>query len=179
MIPTDTVYGLAARADHTDAIDRIYRLKGRPSGKSLQLLVPDVTWIDRVGRPSENARVLAARFWPGPLTIVVPANEDSGPFGDTVGLRVPAHPLALEVLERAGAVAATSANRSGQQTPNNVASIRELFGDDVDVYIDGGTVDGVGSTVVDMTGAEPLVVREGAISRDDILHALGWRFEAG
>lgn len=174
VIPTDTVYGLAAKADNDEAVDRIYELKGRPRDKALQVLVPDVTWLDRLGHPSDEVRVLAECFWPGPLTIVMPTDADT-----TVGLRMPDHPLALEVLEGAGAVAATSANRSGEETPSDAASIRELFGDGVDVYVDGGTIEGVVSTVVDMTGPEPLVVREGALTADEITRALGGRFEAG
>jgi L-threonylcarbamoyladenylate synthase len=173
VIPTDTVYGLAAKADNAEAVERIYELKGRPREKALQLLVPDLTWLDRFGHPSAAARTLAERFWPGPLTIVVP-----GDAGDTVGLRMPDHPLALEVLKVAGAVAATSANRSGEQTPRDLGSIREVFADAVDVYLDGGVIDGTASTVVDMTGAEPLVLREGALTVDEITRALGGRFEA-
>lgn len=168
VIPTDTVYGLAAKAGHDVAVNRIYALKGRPREKALQLLVPDVSWLDRLGRPSEAVRVLAERFWPGPLTIVVPGHTD-----EAVGLRMPDHPLALDVLASAGAVAATSANRSGAETPRDAASIRELFGEGVDVYVDGGTIDGLASTVVDMTGAEPRVLREGAVTADEITRALG------
>jgi len=168
VIPTDTVYGLAAKADHDVAVDRIYALKGRPREKALQLLVPDVSWLDRLGRPSEAVRALAERFWPGPLTIVVPGHTD-----EAVGLRMPDNPLALDVLASAGAVAATSANRSGAETPRDAASIRELFGEGVDVYVDGGTIVGLASTVVDMTGAEPRVLREGAVTADEITRALG------
>lgn len=168
VIPTDTVYGLAAKADSDEAVDRIYELKGRPREKALQLLVPRAGWLDRLGHASDEARRLAEHFWPGPLTIVVP-----GIGGDPVGLRVPDHPLALEVLEGVGAVAATSANHSGEDTPSDAASIRALFGDGVDVYIDGGTIDGAASTVVDMTGAEPVVLRRGAVTTDEITSVLG------
>lgn len=168
VMPTDTVYGLAAKADLDEAVDRIYELKGRPRSKALQLLVPGVSWIDRVGRPSDGACILAERFWPGPLTIVVPTAA-----GDTVGVRMPAHPLALEVLRGVGALAATSANRSGEETIGDLAAIRALFRDGVDVYLNGGAIDGLASTVVDMTWAEPRVIREGAVSADEITRALG------
>ena len=173
MIPTDTVYGLAAGAEHAEAVERIYSLKDRPSDKSLQLLVPDGEWLERLGMPSADARLLARRYWPGPLTIVVPSASG------TIGLRVPANGLALKLLRRTGPLAATSANRSGEQTPSDVESIRELFGDTVDVYVDGGVIDGVASTVVDTTGPEIVVVREGAVSASEIMRALECGFEAG
>ena len=173
VIPTDTVYGLAARADDAAAIDRIYALKARSRDKELQLLIPDVGWLDRLSRPSAAARRLAERFWPGPLTIILSGLQEES----RVGLRVPAHAVALDLLGRVGAVAATSANRSGEPTPADVAAIRDLFGNAVDVYLDGGTIAGAASTVVDLTGAEPEIVREGNISAADIAHALEGRFE--
>lgn len=174
VVPTETVYGIAARADDAEAIDRIYALKTRPPEKALQLLVPNGSWIDRLARPSIQARELAGRFWPGPLTILVPGLGAQ----DVVGLRVPAHPVAQALLDRVGPLAATSANRSGDPTPSKIDAIRDLFGDGVDVYLDGGTIEGFASTVVDMSGDEPVIVREGAISAADVANALQSRFEA-
>jgi tRNA threonylcarbamoyl adenosine modification protein (Sua5/YciO/YrdC/YwlC family) len=166
VIPTDTVYGLAARFDDATAVRRIYELKGRPSDKALQVLVPDEGWLDHLGAPSASAHVLAQRFWPGPLTIVVASGSE------TIGLRVPANEVTLELLKRTGPLAATSANQSGRQTPGDIESIRTLFGDGVDCYVDGGRIDGTASTVVDTTRGGAEIVREGAISSVDIAAAL-------
>lgn len=168
VVPTDTVYGLAACADDADAIDRIYELKARPRDKELQLLIPDAGWLDRLARPSSAARRVAERFWPGPLTIIVPAVDGDAP----VGVRVPAHPIALDLLARVGAVAATSANRSGEPTPRDIGAIRELFGDGVDLYLDGGAITGAASTVVDLTGTDPEIIREGDVTRAAIERVL-------
>ncbi|MGH2689867.1 MAG: L-threonylcarbamoyladenylate synthase [Actinomycetota bacterium] len=168
VIPTDTVYGLAAPAGDADAARRIFALKGRDEGKPLQILIPDARSMSELARPSRSAVLLAERFWPGPLTLVVPAKA-----GGTVGLRVPGHPLALELLAATGPVSATSANRSGEPTPADIGSIRTHFGAAVDVYVDGGHVDGLPSTVVDVTGPGVVVLREGAVPRADIEGAAG------
>jgi tRNA threonylcarbamoyl adenosine modification protein (Sua5/YciO/YrdC/YwlC family) len=182
VIPTDTVYGLAARADRDDAVRRIAELKGRPDDKAFQVLIPAAVWIDRLGEPTGYAMLLAERFWPGPLTIVVRARPDApaAPVSEgTIGLRVPAHPLALEILDRSGPLAASSANRSGRPTPSRVEAIRRLFGGGVDVYVDDGEVVGDASTVIDATGPQALIVREGSISAADVDAAVGGRFEGG
>lgn len=181
VIPTDTVYGLVARMDRPDAIQRVFEIKGRSEEKALQILVPSDDWLVRLGRPSEVARKLARRYWPGPLTIVIEAGENvPAPLtqGGRIGMRSPAHPLAQEVIVRSGVLAATSANRSGETTPLDVASIRSLFGDNVDVYVDGGRIETRASTVVDVTETSAVVKREGAIPREEILRALEFGFEA-
>jgi L-threonylcarbamoyladenylate synthase len=182
VVPTDTVYGLAAGADRPEAVERIFELKVRPSEKAVQVLVPGEEWLERLGRPTAYARRLAHRYWPGPLTLIVNASSAAPTAvtsGGTIGLRVPAHPLALKILDRAGAIAATSANRTGEQTPDDISTIRALFGDDVDVYVDGGRIAGVASTVVDTTGPSPVVVREGVVPAEEILRAHERGFEAG
>lgn len=182
VLPTDTVYGLAADAASAEAVDRIFALKGRPSDKSLQLLVPAENWLERLGKPSEGARLLARRYWPGPLTIIVRASAQAPVqviSESTIGLRVPAHQLTAELLRRTGPLAATSANRSGEATPQDVESIRSIFGDGVDVYIDGGRIEGTASTVVDASGSEIVIVREGGVSAAEITRALEFGFEAG
>ncbi len=182
VIPTDTVYGLAARADRDAAVRRIAELKGRPLDKAVQMLIPDVTWLETLGQPTDAARILAGRFWPGPLTIVVKASPEAPavPVAEgTIGLRVPAHPLALEILRRSGPVAASSANLTGRPTPSDIAGVKRLFGDEVDVYVDGGEVAGDASTVVDMTRDRPVIVREGALSAAEIDEAAKGRFEHG
>jgi L-threonylcarbamoyladenylate synthase len=182
VIPTDTVYGLAARADLDHAVRRITELKGRPQGRPFQVLIPGSDWIDRLGEPTDDARLLAARFWPGPLTIVVRARSDAppAPVADgTIGLRHPAHAGALEILDRSGPLAASSANRTGEPTPSTIDEVRRSFGDGVDVYVDGGKVAGDASTVVDATGPRALILREGSISAAEIDDVTGSRFERG
>jgi tRNA threonylcarbamoyl adenosine modification protein (Sua5/YciO/YrdC/YwlC family) len=182
VLPTDTVYGLAARPDRPDAVERIFALKGRPRAKVLQVLVPSVDWFERLGRPSEQALALAHRYWPGPLTLIVPATSEA-PLtvaGDgNIGVRLPAHRLAGEVLVQTGPLAATSANLSGEQTPIDLDGVRDLFADGIDAYVDGGRIEGRASTVVDLTGSVPVVRREGVISADEIDRALKFGFEPG
>jgi tRNA threonylcarbamoyl adenosine modification protein (Sua5/YciO/YrdC/YwlC family) len=175
VLPTDTVYGLAARAEDPAAVRRIFDLKSRPRDKAVQVLVPDADWLDRLARPSEHARRLAAAFWPGPLTIVLPASRDAPPAAvsdGTIGLRVPDHPVSLDILSRVGPLVASSANRSGETTPAAVEAIRRLFGDGVAAYVDAGTIAGHASTVVDLSSGVPVIVREGAVSEGAIAQVL-------
>jgi L-threonylcarbamoyladenylate synthase len=174
-LPTETVYGLAVAAHNRDAVDRIYELKGRDWNRPLQVLLPKDERLNRWSGPNRAASVLAERFWPGPLTLVVRAWMGVPKFltrEGTVGLRVPRHPVALDLLEHAGPLAATSANRSGEQPLADVAHLEEAFGDAVAVYLDGGHIVGLASTVVDVTGTQPRVLREGAIPSDEITTAL-------
>lgn len=178
-IPTDTVYGLAASLHRRDALRRIYAIKGRSGDKALPILVAGPADVARFSPDiSDAVRVLADAFWPGALTIVVPANEDVPTEvtrgGDTVGLRMPDHPLALAVIRAAGgALAVTSANRSGGPEARTAEEVRERLGDRVAFVVDGGrSGDGPASTVVDATAAKFKVLRRGAISERDILRAL-------
>ncbi len=174
-MPTETVYGLAVAAHNRDAVDRIYELKGREWNRPLQVLLPKDERLNRWSGPNRSASVLAERFWPGPLTLVVRAWMGVPKFltrEGTVGLRVPRHPITLDLLERAGPLAATSANKSGEQPLSDVAGLKEAFGDAVAIYLDGGHIVGLASTVVDVTGAHPRVLREGAIPSDEITTAL-------
>jgi L-threonylcarbamoyladenylate synthase len=171
VLPTETVYGIAAKVDAQAAIDRIFELKGRDTEKVLQALVPDVTWLERLGEPSGAAVAIGRTFWPGPLTLVVRARSDTPSAvvkNGTVGVRVPDNSVTRAVLDRVGAVAASSANRSGEATPDTVDAIRAIFGDAVAVYVDGGSIDGSGSTVIDMTSDEPKLLREGPIAFDRV-----------
>jgi L-threonylcarbamoyladenylate synthase len=166
------VYGLATAPSN---VERLFELKRRPPDKHLQLLVPDGSWLGRVGAPGEAAIALAEAFWPGPLTLVVAAGPHAPPWvvvDGTIGVRVPAHRIALELLDRAGPLAASSANRSGQATPATAAEIRGLFGAEVDAYLEGGRIEGTGSTVVDLTGPELRILRAGAVAQDEVERAL-------
>ena len=183
VVPTETVYGIMGKPD-PDVVERIFDVKQRPAEKSMQLLVPGAEWLDRIAHPSSEARLLAAAFWPGPLTLVVWAREDAPSAvvaahdsGRTIGVRVPAHPVALELLARCGPLVASSANRSGEDTPPTVHGVRELFGASIDGYLDGGPAAGNGSTVVNVTTESVSVLREGPVSGDMLRSVLGSRFE--
>lgn len=179
MVPTETVYGLVARPTR-ELVAKIFELKRRPPEKSVQLLIPGIDHLERLGVPSRSAKTLADGFWPGPLTLVVEAREgapDALVEGGRIGLRVPGHPIALDVLARCGPLAASSANRSGEETPADIEGVREIFGSDVDGYVDGGHIVGVGSTVVDVSGERALILREGPISSADVNGLVWGRFE--
>lgn len=178
--PTETVYGLGANALDERAVQRIYEAKGRPIVNPIIVHVAD-TDAARELTPewTDAADALATAFWPGPLTLVVrkspaiPAIVTAG--GDTVGLRVPAHPVALALLREADIpVAAPSANLSNQVSPTSAAHVQRGLGDRVDLIIDGGdTHVGIESTVVDVTGAVPRVLRPGMLSRESIAEVVG------
>lgn len=178
-IPTDTVYGLAASFDHPDAIERLYEIKGRETTKAIPVLVDtderlfDLQRVDRAA-----SIVLAEAFWPGPLTLVVWASklvpEAVHRGSGTVGLRMPDHPIARAVIAGlGGALAVTSANRSGQPEAMTAEEVRSALGDLVDVVIDGGRAPGgMASTVVDLTRAEIRILRQGEITMDEIQRAI-------
>ncbi|MFD7159635.1 L-threonylcarbamoyladenylate synthase [Kribbella sp. NPDC059898] len=179
-IPTETVYGLAADAENPQAVGRIFTTKGRPPSHPLIVHLGSADqlddWADDV---PETARLLAERFWPGPLTLVlrrgrrVPLETTGGL--ETVAIRVPDHPVALELLIAfGGAVAAPSANRFGSVSPTTAEHVRLELGDDVDFVLDGGPCGvGVESTIVDVTGPAPTVLRPGGVTREDLEAALG------
>lgn len=179
-LPTETVYGLGADAENASAVARVFEVKGRPPSHPLIVHVGSAErlgdWVEDV---PDSARVLAARFWPGPLTLVlrrgprVPLETTGGL--ETVAVRVPDHPVALAVLTAfGGGVAAPSANRFGSVSPTTADHVRAELGDAVDFVLDGGPCGvGVESTIVDVTGGEPSVLRPGGVPREDIEAALG------
>lgn len=178
VIPTDTVYGLAARPDVSPATEKVFEAKRRPRDLTLPILVGSVAEAGAVARMDRRARALAGRFWPGPLTIVLPRGErakawDLGEERYTVGVRLPDHPTALSLLRITGPLAVTSANRSGRPTPPECDGVRVALGESVAVYLCAGRCEGAPSTVVDMTGPEPRVTRTGAVASGDILGELG------
>ena len=175
VFPTETVWGIGASITSPRGVARIYEIKGRPEDRALQVLVASAALIAEVARAGPEAIRLAERLMPGPLTIVLPARDgvpDLGGAG-TIGVRAPAHPVALALLAAAGPVAASSANRSGEPTPRTLDEVRAIFGDDVDAYVDGEAGGGIPSTVVDLTGAEPVVLRMGPIGADRLAEVLG------
>jgi L-threonylcarbamoyladenylate synthase len=178
--PTETVYGLGAHALDPEAVERIYRAKGRPSYNPLIVHVADADAARNLaGEWPEAAERLAARFWPGPLTLVVPkspAIPDAVSAGlATVALRVPAHPVAHALLRAAGIpVAAPSANRSTQVSPTTAEHVRRGLGDRVDLILDGGPCPvGIESTVLSLAGPVPTVLRPGTISIDELRAVIG------
>jgi L-threonylcarbamoyladenylate synthase len=176
VMPTDTVYGLAVMPGIAGGVEMLFQLKGRPEDKPIAILAGGLGALSGIGMLDERARQLAARFWPGPVTIVVPRapgfEADLGE-GRGVALRVPDCPPALDLLGFTGPLAVTSANHSGQTPATTVAEARSTFGAEVDVYIDGGNCSGAPSTVVSLLDPAPRVVREGPVSFDDITAALG------
>ena len=179
VIPTETVYGLGARAVDPHAIARVYAVKGRPADHPLIVHVPGVdalgVWAQDV---PDYARRLAGAFWPGPLTLVLPRGERAGLHvtggQQTVGIRVPDHPVTLAVLRLLDdGVAAPSANRFGRVSPTRVDHVLDELGDRLvagsDVVLDGGACRvGVESTIVDCTGAAPRILRPGGVSVSDV-----------
>jgi L-threonylcarbamoyladenylate synthase len=178
--PTETVYGLGADATSAVAVRRIFAAKGRPATNPLIAHVQDADVAQRYAREwPDSARTLADRFWPGPLTLVLPKNPaivDEATAGlDSVGLRVPNHPLALELLRAFnGPVAAPSANRSTRVSPTTAQHVREELADAVDLVLDGGPCAvGIESTVLDLTSRGPRILRPGGISREAIEALIG------
>lgn len=177
-MPTDTLYALCAAASDAKAVQRIFDVKGREGGRPLPLFVSDLAMAERLGVFDERSRKLAHRFWPGQLTLVVnkqPGFEsDALAGGSTVGLRVPDNDIALAVIEGVGdAVTGTSANLSGGPDPVSADEVRRQIGECVDLILDSGPAQvGVGSTIVDCTGSELRILRQGAVSSEAITRAL-------
>ncbi len=166
IIPTETVYGLAADARNPKAMQRIYTAKGRHSSKPIALFAPGVDAIETEGMATfnETAKRLAAAFWPGPLTLVLPT-----PNGNT-GFRIPNHPVPLKLLEAFGGfLAVTSANRSDEPETNSGQEAANALGNWVDLVLDAGILTGdIPSTVVKITSTGFLILRHGAISEEKI-----------
>ena len=180
--PTETFYGLGAIPGDTAAVDRVFNAKGRPEKMALPLIVGDEDSVSLCAREfPEGARRLAASFWPGPLTLVLPAANDLPPRllggGFSVGLRVSPHPVAAGLaLAVGGPIIATSANLSGQPAPSTAAEVDEFLGDDVTLILDGGPTQGVAaSTVLDLTTDPPRVIRSGAVPLAELERVLGSR----
>lgn len=169
--PTETVYGLGARADDDDAVERIYAAKGRPAENPTIVHASSADEaFELAAEPSDLVLALGAAFWPGPLTLVVPAelarvSAIARAGGETVGLRVPAHPVARALLERAGLpIAAPSANRSTAISPTTAEHVKKSLGASILILDGGPTGFGIESTIVDVAGPIPVVLRRGSIS---------------
>ena len=191
-IPTETVYGLAARADDPHAVARIYAAKGRPADHPLIVHVADASALDHwAASIPDYARALAEEFWPGPMTLVVKRSDRAGDFitggQDSVAVRVSSHPLMDEILraliqltdDQSIGIAAPSANRFGRVSPTSAQHVHDEFADiigDDDYILDGGESSvGVESTIIDCTDEIPRLLRAGAITVDDIERVTGIR----
>ncbi len=184
-LPTETVYGLAADADQDSAVAQIYTAKGRPSDHPLIVHVADARGVDHYARDVPDfARALLQRFWPGPLTLILPRRPEVAAAAaggqDSIGLRCPAHPVAHALLLAARelgvhGVAAPSANQFGRVSPTSAAHVQGEFGDEL-LILDGGACEvGIESTIVDCTRGVPVLLRPGRITREQIEAASGQR----
>lgn len=177
--PTETVYGLGANALDADAVRKTYEAKGRPSDNPLILHVASVKMAEKVVELNGMARTLMEKFWPGPLTLVLPAKEivPSATRGglETAAVRMPDNRIALELIRAADLpVSAPSANKSGRPSPTDAQTVRGDLGSAVAQVLDGGeTKIGVESTVIDVTGSSPVLLRAGGLPKEKIEEALG------
>lgn len=178
-VPTETVYGLAGNGLNEKSVQEIYEVKGRPAVKPLSLMVPDASAMEKYcENVPENAKYLASKFWPGPLTIVLKAKDIVPDIvragGETVGLRCPDHPMTLEALRLAEVpFAAPSANPSGEPSPKNAENVMEYFDGKIAAVIDGGECGiGLESTLISMAQTPYKILRQGALSREAIADAL-------
>jgi L-threonylcarbamoyladenylate synthase len=161
--PTDTVYGLGANADDELALRRIYQIKGRPVGMPLILMVAAESQLEGLVHVDSRAEAYMRKWWPGPLTLILHA-----PGGSTLGVRIPKHKVALELLRHSGPLMTTSANLHGEDPAMDAAQAEKLAG--VMAVLDGGAAPGgTASSVLDLTGPEPHVLREGAIPTPELL----------
>lgn len=179
--PTETVYGLGGDATDDRAVAAIFEAKGRPKFNPLIVHVPDAGAAFALGVATGTARKLAAAFWPGPLTLVMqraracPVSLLASAGLDTLAVRVPRHPVAQALLRAAGRpLAAPSANRSGKVSPTSAAHVAESLGGRVALILDGGACPvGIESTVVDVSGLSPLLLRHGGLTQEDIEAVIG------
>lgn len=178
--PTETVYGLGADAANEKAVARLYAVKRRPADHPVIIhFAAAQAAFDWAREVPDAARKLAQKFWPGPLTLILKRSRQARDFvtgaQDTVGLRVPSHPVAQELLRLFdGAIAAPSANRFGLVSPTTAAHVRDDLGKDVDLVLEGGASDvGIESTIVDLSGATPVLLRPGHISKAEIEALIG------
>ncbi len=179
--PTETVYGLGADATNADAVGRVFQAKNRPAGHPLIIHAADAAAAFAVGAEDPAAARLGERFWPGPLTLVLPLRPEAG-IADTVtggrstvAVRVPRHPVAAALLREVGRpVAAPSANPHGRLSPTEARHVRDELGAAVDLVLDGGPTEiGLESTVLELVGARPVLLRAGGITVEDLEAAIG------
>ena len=178
--PTETVYGLGADAANPQAVKKLYAVKRRPAEHPVIVHFVSAEEAFAWGRETpESARLLAKKFWPGPLTLILKRSALAQDFvtggQDTVGVRVPSHPVAQELLKAfSGAIAAPSANRFGLVSPTTAAHVRDDLGSDADLVLEGGPSEvGIESTIIDLSGTSPVLLRPGHISKDALESIVG------
>ena len=175
--PTDTVYGVGVRVSDLEGIERLYAIKGRERSKAIAVLIADTSQLKQIAEASKTAMKLAEHFWPGPLTLVLPRQPKVPELltqGPTVGVRVPDHAIARELLRAAGPMAVSSANLSGGKNPLNADEVMEQLDGRIEMLIDGRQTPGEQpSTVVDLTSAEPKLLRAGPIKEEEIFKTIG------
>jgi len=178
IYPTDTVYGLGCYPFNAKAVERIFRTKGERKEKPLPILGSDMECVQKIAYLNENARKIAERFWPGPLTLVVPKKQalpDIVTCGlGSVGVRIPNHKIALLLISLCGGLlVGTSANKTGEKPPKTAHEAAEQLGEHVDIVLDAGpTPLRRESSVLDLTSKKPKMLREGPIKLEEILSAL-------
>jgi L-threonylcarbamoyladenylate synthase len=178
VVPTDTVYGIGGRADLAPTTSQIFEVKGRGGDTPLPVLVASWERAREVGRFVPGAEAIARLVWPGAVTLVVPRATGSrdweiGGDGASIGLRIPDHPVTRRILQGSGPLAVSSANRSGEEPPRSCERIRSMFGARIAVYVcDDPSEQRRASTVVDLTGPDPRILRDGDAGAGDIAR---WR----
>jgi L-threonylcarbamoyladenylate synthase len=167
--PTDTLYGVGARAADPAAVARLYEVKRRPAGQPMVLLVRDRDQVQQLAVVSSAAADLMARFWPGPLTLVLPARVPAD--GSTIAVRAPEHDVALALLSALGEpIASSSANQAGQPPPVDAEQVIAGLGDELELVLDGGPCRiGQPSTILDLSGLTPRILRQGAIPSSELI----------
>jgi len=180
VYPTDTLYGLGADPFNDSAVKKVFLTKNRPFDMPLSIAVSDVRMLESVAVVNDSARRLIAKFLPGPLTILLtkkPSVSDLLSSGDNqIGIRIPAHPLALKLIKKVGPITSTSANLHSKPDPTTIDMAKKDLGSSVDLYIDcGKTKHQLGSTIVDVSEGDVEIVRAGVISKEEIVHALSGR----
>jgi len=171
-VPTDTVYGLVCDPRNAGAVDRIYAIKRRPAALELTLLAGSVAEVEAAIELSAEARMLAARYWPGALSIIAPLRRRDLAIprdGTSLSCRIPDHDLMLQLLRRTGPLASTSANPHGERPATTAEAVRASLGSELDAVLDGGTAGGLASSIIDCGRTPPRVVREGPISAAELL----------
>jgi L-threonylcarbamoyladenylate synthase len=172
VIPTDTVYGVAALLSLDEAVAALFVAKGRPGGKAIPILAGSLEDLEPIAELDERARRVGTELWPGPLTLVLPRRPGfgvdlGGTETETVAVRIPDHPVALELLERSGPLAVTSANRSGEPPATTLQAARAALGRSVAVYVEGGACPGTPSTVASLVGGIE-ILRSGRVGAESI-----------
>ncbi|MFO7677595.1 MAG: L-threonylcarbamoyladenylate synthase [Thermoplasmatota archaeon] len=176
VYPTDTLYALGCDIFNEESVDAVYSIKKRPFSVALPLAVCDLAMMQTIAFVNETVIKIVEQFLPGSLTIIVPkkkfVSEKVSAGLDTIAVRIPENAIALELLQRFGPLCVTSANIHGKPTPASIDEIKKEFGSAIKVFIDEGRKEGKPSTIVDLCGEKPKIVRQGLIDIDDIMDAL-------